>query len=85
MQMRTKNFPIAIVGLGTMGEGITQTIASAGHPVLIFDIYEIKTIEAIKNISKRLKKLVEKNKITSLKRFQILENISLVKNLIERV
>ena len=40
--MRTKNFPIAIVGLGIMGEGITQTIASAGYPVLIFDISEKK-------------------------------------------
>jgi len=79
--MRINKFPIAIVGLGTMGEGIAQTIASAGHPVQIFDISANKTEEALKNISKRLKKLVDKDKITSLKRTKILENISPVKNL----
>ena len=79
--MRTNNFTIAIVGLGTMGEGITQTIASAGYSVRIFDISENKTKEALKNISKRLKELVDKDKLSSQKRIKILENISPVKNL----
>ena len=79
--MRKNNFTIAIVGLGTMGEGITQTIASAGYPVLIFDISEKKTKEALINISNRLKKLVDKDKISSLKMTKIIENITPVKNI----
>ncbi len=81
VNMRKNNFPIAIVGLGTMGEGITQTIASAGHPVWVFDISEKKTKEALKNITNRLKKLVDKDKISSLKMDKIIENITPVKNL----
>ena len=79
--MRTNNFPIAIIGLGTMGEGITQAIASAGHPVQVFDISEKKTKEALINISNRLKKLVDKEKISSLKRAKIIDNITPVNNL----
>jgi len=29
--------PIAVIGAGTMGAGIAQVAAVAGHPVLVYD------------------------------------------------
>ena len=32
---------IAIIGAGTMGAGIAQVAAAAGHPVVLFDVVEM--------------------------------------------
>ena len=29
--------PVAVIGAGTMGAGIAQVAAAAGHPVLLYD------------------------------------------------
>jgi 3-hydroxybutyryl-CoA dehydrogenase len=34
----TPEAPIAVVGAGTMGAGIAQVAAVAGHPVTVYDV-----------------------------------------------
>ena len=38
MEIKTENYPLAVVGAGSMGRGIAQVAASAGHPVMLYDI-----------------------------------------------
>ena len=38
MGIKTGNYPLAVVGAGTMGRGIAQVAASAGHPVMLYDV-----------------------------------------------
>jgi len=62
IQMDIKN--IAIVGSGTMGNGIAQVFALNGYNVLLMDIREEYCEKALKMISKNLNRQVEKNLIT---------------------
>ena len=47
MEIKTENYPLAVVGAGSMGMGIAQVAASAGHPVILYDIAEKHTQDAI--------------------------------------
>ncbi len=58
------NNPIGVIGAGTMGTGIAQVIASAGWPVLLFDIEETLVEQALNNIQNRFARLVDKGRIT---------------------
>ena len=81
MQIEANNYLVAVLGAGTMGEGIAQTVASSGHPVMLYDVSQQQLQIAIENIAKRLERSVKKEKITTEKRDQILENISPQKTL----
>jgi len=76
MQIEASNYPVAVIGAGTMGEGIAQIAASAGHPVLLYDVSQQQSQNALENIAKRLERSLKKGKITAEKRKQILENLS---------
>ena len=54
---------ICVVGTGTMGNGIAQTFAQAGHDVLLKGRSEASLEKAHKTIEKSLSKLVEKGKM----------------------
>lgn len=54
---------IAIIGTGTMGSGIAQTFAVAGHNVLLKGRSEASLGRAHKVIEKSLSKMVEKGKM----------------------
>ncbi|RHR75814.1 3-hydroxybutyryl-CoA dehydrogenase [Odoribacter sp. AF15-53] len=54
---------ICVVGTGTMGNGIAQTFAQAGHDVLLKGRSEASLAKAHKSIEKSLSKLVEKGKM----------------------
>ncbi len=56
---------IAVVGAGTMGAGIAQVAAAAGHPVLLFDIRADVVAKAISDIRNNLQKLVAKGKLSA--------------------
>src|SRR5574344_2395484 len=56
---------IAVIGTGTMGNGIAQTFAQAGHNVLLKGRSEASLGRAHKAIEKSLSKMVEKAKITA--------------------
>lgn len=71
--MFTKNSIIGVVGSGAMGSGIAQVAATAGHPTIIYDTNTTALEKARTNLSTSLKKLVEKEKISSDKAQSILE------------
>lgn len=54
---------VAVVGTGTMGNGIAQTFAQAGHDVILKGRSEASLERARKNISKSLGKMVAKGKM----------------------
>lgn len=54
---------VAVVGTGTMGNGIAQTFAQAGHDVVLKGRSEASLQRAHKNISKSLGKMVAKGKM----------------------
>ena len=39
--------PVAVVGAGTMGAGIAQVAAVAGHPVIVYDAAEGAAARAV--------------------------------------
>jgi len=71
--MFTENSIIGVVGSGAMGNGIAQVSATAGHPTIVYDTNSAALEKAKTNLSNSLKKLVEKEKISSDKAQSILE------------
>ena len=55
---------IAVIGAGTMGSGIAQVAAQAGHDVVLFDTRREAVEKALTALRKTLDKLVEKGKLT---------------------
>lgn len=66
---------VAIIGTGTMGNGIAQTFATAGHDVIFKGRSEASLAKAHKSITKSLDKMVEKAKLTAARRDEILSRI----------
>ncbi len=58
------NTPVAVIGAGTMGAGIAQVAAQAGHPVLLFDAFEGAADRGAAGIAKALGKLADKGKLS---------------------
>lgn len=56
---------IAVIGAGTMGAGIAQVAAAAGHPVLLFDAAEGAAQSGIEKTRKGLDRLISKGKMTA--------------------
>ncbi len=56
---------VAVLGAGTMGNGIAQVFAQAGHSVVLRDLDEAILDRARATIDKSLAKLVEKGKLES--------------------
>lgn len=52
--MTTSLATVAVIGSGTMGAGIAEVAAAAGHPVRIFDINPKAVDLAIEGIAGRL-------------------------------
>ncbi|MEU9208790.1 3-hydroxyacyl-CoA dehydrogenase [Streptomyces sp. NPDC048415] len=60
--------PVAVVGTGTMGQGIAQVALVAGHPVRLYDAVAGRAEAAAEAIGARLDRLVEKNRLTGAER-----------------
>jgi 3-hydroxybutyryl-CoA dehydrogenase len=58
-----KNTPVGIVGAGTMGCGIAQLAAQAGHTTHLFDARPGAAAAAVSQIGKTLQKLVDKGRL----------------------
>ncbi len=58
-------FPIIVIGAGTMGRGIVQVCAQAGHPVQMHDAMPAAMDSAVASIGKVLDRGVEKGKVTA--------------------
>lgn len=66
---------IGIIGSGTMGIGIAQVAATSGCDVLIYDANSTQTERSLEALKKVLNRLVEKQKISSEKREDIINKI----------
>ncbi|MEV0978664.1 3-hydroxyacyl-CoA dehydrogenase [Streptomyces sp. NPDC049915] len=60
--------PVAVVGTGTMGQGIAQVALVAGHPVRLYDAAPGRARHAAEAIGVRLDRLVEKDRLTAADR-----------------
>ncbi len=67
---------IAVVGSGTMGNGIAHTFAQQGFQVSLIDISQPALDKAIATISKNLDRIVSKGGITEAEKTQTLKNIT---------
>ena len=60
--------PVAVIGTGTMGQGIAQVALVAGHPVRLYDTIPGRAREAADAIGARLDRLVEKERLSGADR-----------------
>ena len=58
-----KTAPVAVVGAGTMGAGIAQVAAVAGHPVIVYDAAEGAAGRAVAAVRDRVARLVAKGRL----------------------
>jgi 3-hydroxybutyryl-CoA dehydrogenase len=66
---------IGIAGAGTMGAGIAQVTATYGYQTILFDVNENMLEKAKLGIEKSLESLVQKQKISSDKKAEIISRI----------
>ncbi len=76
---------IAVIGAGTMGNGIAHTFAQSGFKVQLIDISEASLKKGIGTIAKNLDRMVAKEKITEADKSETLANITTFTNIIEGV
>jgi 3-hydroxybutyryl-CoA dehydrogenase len=67
---------IAVIGAGTMGNGIAHTFAQSGFNVNLIDISQTSLDKALATISKNLDRMVAKEKITESDKNTTLGNIT---------
>lgn len=76
---------IAVIGAGTMGNGIAHTFAQSGFKVQLIDISEQSLKRGLETITKNLDRQVAKDIITEADKQQTLSNISTFTDLSEGV
>jgi 3-hydroxybutyryl-CoA dehydrogenase len=67
---------IAVIGAGTMGNGIAHVFAQHGHQVNLIDVSEAALAKALATISKNLDRQVTKGMLTAEQKDATLSNIS---------
>ena len=72
---------IGVIGSGSMGSGIAQVAATAGHEVILFDTNPEALTKASAKLQKILNRLVEKERITDAEAKAIFGRIYFVDNL----
>jgi 3-hydroxybutyryl-CoA dehydrogenase len=58
-----RSAPVAVVGAGTMGAGIAQVAAVAGHPVIVYDAAEGAAGRAVTAVRDRVARLVARGRL----------------------
>lgn len=78
---------VCVIGAGTMGSGIAQVLAQAGHEVILKDIEEKYLQRGISIITKNLDRNVKKERMTEEEKNQVLDRITTTTdiNLVEDV
>jgi 3-hydroxybutyryl-CoA dehydrogenase len=76
---------VAVIGAGTMGNGIAHTFAQSGFKVQLIDINEASLKKGINTITSNLDRMVAKEKITETEKETTLANISTFTNITEGV
>ncbi len=67
---------IAVIGAGTMGNGIAHTFAQFGHPVSLIDVSQEALDRAIATIERNLDRMVKKEKISEEDKQATLNNLN---------
>lgn len=67
---------IAVIGAGTMGNGIAHTFAQFGYQVNLIDIHQASLDKGLATIAKNLDRMVAKEKISEADKTQTLNNIT---------
>ena len=76
---------IAVIGAGTMGNGIAHTFAQSGFKVQLVDISQASLDRGIATITKNLDRMLAKERITETQKQETLGNITTFTNLQEGV
>jgi len=76
---------IAVIGAGTMGNGIAHTFAQSGFKVQLIDISEEALKKGVTAIAKNLDRMVAKEKISEAHKQDTLNNITLFTSITEGV
>ncbi len=66
---------IAVIGAGTMGNGIAQVVASANYNVILVDVNKEELEMGIETIEKNLDRAIKKEKIKPEEKETVLNNI----------
>jgi 3-hydroxybutyryl-CoA dehydrogenase len=74
---------VAVLGAGTMGQGIAQVCATAGYQTILFDIQPALLEKALLSIEQNLDGAIAKGKLTIEKKKAVLENLKLANSLSE--
>ena len=72
---------VSVIGAGTMGAGIAQIAATKGHEVCLYDSFDGAIENAKNKLEKILSRLVEKERISTEEKDNILSRILFTKNL----
>jgi 3-hydroxybutyryl-CoA dehydrogenase len=72
---------IAVIGAGTMGNGIAHVFAQYGYKVQLIDISQEALNKAVATISRNLERMVAKEKLTQEQMNETLANITVNTNL----
>ena len=67
---------VAVIGAGTMGNGIAHTFAQSGFKVQLIDISDVALKKGIDTITKNLDRMVAKEKISEAQKEETLGNIT---------
>lgn len=67
---------VTVLGAGTMGQGIAQVAAQAGHSTRVFDAAEGRATAAVQAVGAQLERLVTKGKITGDARAATMNRLS---------
>jgi 3-hydroxybutyryl-CoA dehydrogenase len=76
---------VAVIGAGTMGNGIAHTFAQSGFKVQLIDINESFLTKGIKTITKNLDRMIAKGSINETEKQETLGNITTFTNITEGV
>ncbi|MCV6587578.1 MAG: 3-hydroxyacyl-CoA dehydrogenase PaaC [Marinobacterium sp.] len=72
---------IGVIGAGTMGAGIAQVAAKAGHPVLLFDAMDGAAERGKDGVAKGLAKLVARGKMSQQDVDALIDRIQVINSL----
>jgi 3-hydroxybutyryl-CoA dehydrogenase len=76
---------IAVIGAGTMGNGIAHVFALAGHDVILLDVDQSRLDAGLAQIEKNLARQVKKEKITQEEQVETLARIACATDMTKEV
>lgn len=76
---------VAVIGAGTMGNGIAHTFAQSGFKVQLIDVSEAALKRGLNTITKNLDRMVAKERISEAQKEETLGNITTFTNITEGV